>query len=358
MRKKKILILYTSIGSGHKMAAQAIGEYLDKSLARVKTVNISDYSDINIGDISNGINLKNPVLGLIYDFLWNQETIVNLTKTTFSLLKDNFRRLHKLVDDFNPDVIVCTHAMGGIVAGQIKKRTKVFAVVTDSRVSPAWLNFEFDHYFVPNMLSKIDLLKKKIPSGKISITGIPLRKQFEQINKTNWVPKDGKLNDLLIMAGGTVGNKYLGSDDVFVNQISNLLSKNKVTVVCGIHSNLYKKMIKIKSENLKVYKSVKQIAGLICESDLVICKPGGLITSEAASLGKPLILIGEGYGQEKGNIDYFVDNGAAIHVEKVKDLSKTIEIIIRNKLIPLLALNSKRVGMRNSAKSIATFLIS
>jgi processive 1,2-diacylglycerol beta-glucosyltransferase len=340
------------------MAAQAIDEYLDKNIVKTKTVNISDYSEINIGKVSNGINLKNPALGLIYDFLWNQEAIANLTKTTFSLLKDNFRRLHKLVDNFNPDVIVCTHVMGGIVAGQIKKRTKVFAVVTDSRVAPAWSSFEFDHYFVPNMLSKIDLLKKKIPSGKISITGIPLRKQFEQVAKDDKIIKHGRLNSLLILAGGTVGNKYMESEDIFVNQISNLLTKNKVTVVCGIHSTLYKKLIKIKSENLKVYKSVKQIADLIYESDVIICKPGGLITSEAASIGKPLILIGDGYGQEKGNIDYFVNNGAAIHVEKVEDLAGTIGIVTKNNLIPLLALNSKRIGMKNSTKSIATFLTS
>ena len=80
------------------------------------------------------------------------------------------------------------------------------------------------------------------------------------------------------------------------------------------------------------------------KSDLIISKPGGLITAESTALGKPLILIEEGYGQEKGNIDYITNNRAGISLENVNMLANTVNKIFTDNSIATMSFHSKKIG--------------
>ena len=46
-------------------------------------------------------------------------------------------------------------------------------------------------------------------------------------------------------------------------------------------------------------------------ADLIITKPGGLTTSEALALGKPIFILNPIPGQEAANSDFLLEHGAA-----------------------------------------------
>ena len=68
---------------------------------------------------------------------------------------------------------------------------------------------------------------------------------------------------------------------------------------------------------------------LMAVADLIITKPGGLTTSEALALGKPLFILNPIPGQEAANSDFLLERGAAAKVNRVEDLPFRIETTAR-----------------------------
>lgn len=358
-KNRKVLILYTSIGSGHKMAANAISEELRERGVDVKMENILNYSKINIEKITQNIaerSVQNQAVGYIYDFLWRQEQLINLTKKTISLLRSNFSDISTKIREYKPDAIICTQALAGLLSTNVLSETPVFAVITDFRVTSAWFESRFYHFFVANSISKIDLIKGSIPSTKISIEGIPLRKQFTLLSDLKVSKKHKKLN-VFILADGLDKIKYFNSERELINTFLLLSKKFSTVVVCGSNSELYKKLSRHRQNSLKIVGECTEIATLINNSDVVVTKPGGLICAEAASLGKPMILIGEGYGQERGNVEYLTNIGAAIQIDKVKYLAAMIETLSKTTTLSDMSINSRKVGKPWAAKNISKIIL-
>ena len=72
---------------------------------------------------------------------------------------------------------------------------------------------------------------------------------------------------------------------------------------------------------------------LMAAADLVLTKPGGLTTSEALALGRPLFILNPIPGQESANSDFLLERGAAVKVNRIEDLPfRLAEILDSSKL--------------------------
>ena len=67
---------------------------------------------------------------------------------------------------------------------------------------------------------------------------------------------------------------------------------------------------------------------LMAVADLIITKPGGLTSSEALAMGKPLFILNPIPGQEAANSDFLLERGAAAKVNRVEDLPYRIEQLL------------------------------
>ena len=79
-------------------------------------------------------------------------------------------------------------------------------------------------------------------------------------------------------------------------------------------------------------------------ADLIITKPGGLTTSEALALGKPLFILNPIPGQEAANSDFLLEHGAAAKVNRVEDLPFRIEQLLGSKKLAEMAKAAKVPG--------------
>lgn len=356
MNKKRALILYTSIGSGHRIAGEAILDELLLQGFDAKTEDILAYSEMKISAVTEKMAIRNKTLGSIYDFLWKQEFAKDIANKSTGIFKENFQQLKQLIVNYKPDVIVCTQALAALLASEFLPNKPIYGVVTDFKVTPVWLASKLSHYFVPNLPSKTYLLEKGVDAKSVSITGIPVRKGFES-NKNSKKYRKKKHLKVFILVGGLNQMKYFGHSTNLINQIKEIAKDHLTTVVCGSNEILKKKLNEFSSRNLKVFGKSDDPATLMKEADVIITKPGGLICAESLALGKPLLLIGEGYGQEKGNVDYTTNNGAAISVEKISEVAQAIRIIHVYDILKTMVRNAIRLGRPKATKIIVKFIM-
>src|SRR3972149_2247495 len=156
---KKILIVYAKAGAGHMKAAEALEAVFSQMPGvTVKNIDLLEYSSRPVkflyGKAYIGIVKKAPA---IYAFGYKYFGAV---KTLFKphpwLDKLNFKKFFRLVDEFNPDIIVSTHfTPPALLAGRRKKKTyKLVVTLTDYEYHPAWLAENVDLYTVSTQKMK------------------------------------------------------------------------------------------------------------------------------------------------------------------------------------------------------------
>jgi processive 1,2-diacylglycerol beta-glucosyltransferase len=91
---------------------------------------------------------------------------------------------------------------------------------------------------------------------------------------------------------------------------------------------------------------------LMAASDLIITKPGGLTTSEALALGRPLLIVDPIPGQESANSDFLLERGAAVKVNRPEDLPHRMSALIKRNRLVVLSRAARRLGRPNAAEKI------
>src|SRR5207248_2528354 len=91
---------------------------------------------------------------------------------------------------------------------------------------------------------------------------------------------------------------------------------------------------------------------LMAVSDLVISKPGGLTSSEALAMGKPLFILNPIPGQEAANSDFLLERGAAAKVNRVEDLPYRLGQLFASKRLAEMAKAAKALGKPSAAEAI------
>jgi processive 1,2-diacylglycerol beta-glucosyltransferase len=91
---------------------------------------------------------------------------------------------------------------------------------------------------------------------------------------------------------------------------------------------------------------------LMAIADLVVTKPGGLTSSEALALGKPLFILNPIPGQEAANSDFLLERGAAGKANRVEDLPYRIEQLLGSKKLAQMAAAAKGLGRPQAAAKV------
>jgi processive 1,2-diacylglycerol beta-glucosyltransferase len=87
-------------------------------------------------------------------------------------------------------------------------------------------------------------------------------------------------------------------------------------------------------------------------ADLIITKPGGLTSSEALALGKPLFILNPIPGQEAANSDFLLERGAAAKVNRVEDLPYRLEQLLGTSKLAEMARAARGLGRPKAAEDI------
>ena len=339
---QKVLVLSASAGAGHVRAAQAVERaFAELGAARevrhVDTLEFTNkvfrrlYSRMYI-DMVNGAP---EVLGWLYDFLdtpWEKE------RRRLLVDKFNTRPFVKMLREYEPDAVVCTHFLPAEIISWLKAKRRLACpqgiVVTDFDVHAMWLCHHYEHYFVALEETRVHLEKLGIPAGKVSVTGIPIDPVFA-VAKDKLAARDrlGLARDrttVLLSAGGF----GVGPIEHLVTSLLEASHPLQVVAICGRNEEARARLETLAARATPERHAVK-VVGFTTEmdeymsaSDLLVGKPGGLTTSEALAKGLVLVIVNPIPGQEERNADHLLEEGAAIRCNNLPALAYKIDRLL------------------------------
>jgi processive 1,2-diacylglycerol beta-glucosyltransferase len=371
MGKKKILILYSTAGMGHKKAASALFEALKKS-ACPPEVEIRDVMEYSNG-LYRFLYLRLYVLlmsrakwlwGKLYNFsnslLWERVTgplrgIIDY----FSL-----PGLGRDILEKRPDAVVATHFLLPSIARRLRKigvNSRLYAVITDYGPHLWWLSGALDGYFVGSESVKNALETLQVPPERVTVSGIPVSGDLIAVKDTASVRKDYGLapdrKTVLIMSGGF----GVGPIKQILLSLNKCNSDIQVIAVCGHNRRVKEDIAKIEGRlayPARILGFTDRVPELMSVADVMISKAGGISVTEALNARLPLILYGSIPGQETWNEQLLVKEGAA---EKSPDIASipsiTDRVLISEDVYGSLLHNIDRIRRPDAASVVAEKII-
>ncbi|ABR32588.1 MGDG synthase family glycosyltransferase [Clostridium beijerinckii] len=333
---KKVLILTTSTGQGHNQAAASVEE----------SFNNSGYEITKLDFLAKNSKLLNDIIVIGYEFsaskfpktygFFYKLTDTNLTNKLLKLIFFMARKkVSKLINKIQPDVIIATHSINISVISDLKKNgldIPFILVVTDFKAHYLYVDSYVDAYITGSNYTKKSLVDRGINPNKIYPIGIPISSKFyTEVTSANDL-KDDEYFNLLLMGGS------LGLTTIFtvLKELLKNPHKLRITVVCGKNDNLKNRLIsyckenKFKNKKLHILGFTKDISYLMDYCDILISKPGGLTVTESIVKNIPLIIPFAIPGQENENIDFLTSEGYSIYVKDLSKLNDKINYLINN----------------------------
>lgn len=370
---KRVLILSVSVGTGHTRAAEAIKMIMQENYPGSEVLIIDTFNSTSpwLGKLIFGSYL---LMVKRFPFLYRQiyngadegSKYSNLSKGNLyrifsGLIND---KLMNIINGFNPDVIVCTHAFTtGIMSGLKDKgliKQPLMEVLTDFVLHPYLIYKNIDHYLVSVSEQKTGLIARGIPENKITVTGIPIHPLFNQKSKPESIKKSlGLKNSLptILLMGGGLG---IGPVGKIVKNLQNSQINAQLIVVVGKNEKLLRRLELIAQKSsfpMKMLGFVENVHELMDIADLIITKPGGLTIAEALAKGLPMILTKPIPGHEEKNAEFLIIAGAAMAAKNANELPNILNYCLHNPgIVAEMGKHSASIGRSDSAWAVAAVI--
>jgi processive 1,2-diacylglycerol beta-glucosyltransferase len=339
----RILVLHVSAGTGHTSAARALGE----AFARTPGV------DVTVQDVFDHINtpVKNtiqkgyneistraqPLYSMLHSSIniGNPDDALSANRLMATLGRPFLIRFERYVAELRPDAIISTMQIPFHVLKAYEASAGVpgYAVITDFSVQSSWLREGVAGYFVASDLTRHILLGRNIPPEIVHVTGIPVKLEIAEPKDPGVVRAARNLPldlPLITVFGGGVAVDRIRS------LIEQLIASDKpsvVTAIAGRNDQLMDALSDLgDGPKVKLIKLgfIDYVDDLVAASDIVITKPGGLITSEVLARGAPIIAIDPIPGQEEWNSDVICGTGAGLQIRMPELVPPAVRMLLEN----------------------------
>jgi len=367
MRPLKMLILFADYGYGHRSAALAVRAALQHRYGgQVQAEMVNPIDDKTAPKFLRDEQQKydQRVTGTpnLYRLTYElSEKKISTTLTENAMIVLLHETMTRALDEIKPDVIVTTYPLylaplSGIFS--IKRmHYPIITVVTDfTSVNRIWFNPISDLTTVPTDAARSIGLARGIENEQIRLTGIPVHPRISLENRDKaeirrelgWNP-----DSITILAVGSTRVRNLKESLHVINHAGFPL---QLAMVAGGDDKLFTELAQMEwHHESHLYNRVDNIPTMMHAADLILCKAGGLITSEALACGLPLLYVDVIEGQETGNAEYVVNEGAGELVTTPLEVLETLchwldhdDEILKQK-----AENARRIGSPQAAFEIA-----
>ena len=366
IRPPRILICYLVRNSGHHAAARAIEAEIHRQnpLAETRCLDLLEtthptWSAIVQYAYMSTIRRTPELWEALYDNFWFDL----LTRRYIRPLvqRGNSLKLRILMDAFQPDAIVCTQAHPFTVLSAYARRQgqpiPLWGVITDFLPHRFWHVPPDEHirYVVPTETAVQRLMILGTPADRIHTFGIPIQADVLVARRRTVSRENGRR--VLVMGG----SRGLGARFATIRHLDRAAADFTIDVVTGTNRRLRKQLLAARHKfkhPIRIRGYVKDAMALMRRASLLIGKPGGLTSAEAMASGTPMLIIRPLPGQERGNTEMLVRHGAAIHLDRDRDLPGVVASLIANSaLLGMMADRARAVGKPDAARDIAAAVL-
>jgi 1,2-diacylglycerol 3-beta-galactosyltransferase len=367
MTPRKVLILMSDTGGGHRSAAEAIAEAMAERYGEATQVSIVDawmhHTPFPINRLGGAYSW------LVSDGLWLWKLLWKLGESekrtsSMGLLFGPLvqRPFGELLRREEPDLVVSVHCLlthvPRWVMGRVAPEIPFITVVTDLVSAPAvWFCPDVDLCIVPTEPARRRGIGFGMPPEKIEVVGLPVGLKFARPLATKTALRD-KLNlaqekPVVLVVGGAEGMGRVGD---IARAIATSGLELQMMIVAGRNRKLQQQLEAITWEvPTHVFGFVTNMPELMGASDVIVTKAGPATISEACIVGLPIILSGFVPGQENGNIPYVLNNGIGTYAEEPQRIAAVLAEWLRpgNPALADMAGRASQLGRPQAAFDIA-----
>jgi processive 1,2-diacylglycerol beta-glucosyltransferase len=370
-----IAIVHASVGSGHRIAAESVAAELRVLIpdARVELLDILSFGSVHVsGDTAS--TAFTGATAPLYNAVWGSAAIgrasMAVAGPVLSLVYSGFTAWLR---ERMPSAIVTTHALAANLAARATRkpelsRIPVAAVATDYGLHGFWPRRGLDLFCVADESERQVLIGRGTPDADIRVTGIPVRSQFAHLidpatarERLDFSP-DRRV--VLALAGATQPGPYArfkASLAVTLPAIASVPGTT-VAVVTGrddsFAEELRTRVAGFGTTNVRILGYVEQMADVMAAADVVVCKPGGLVTAECAAVGLPMVLVGPAVGQERANAKSLLAAGAAVYDDDPRRLAEVVRRALGHPAkLKLMRAASSAISRPRAAQEVAERIV-
>lgn len=363
-----VLIATVTAGAGHLQAAAALEEAWRAARPRdtVERLDVLDFTPklYRRAYVEGYVKLvaHAPELwGMVFDRTDNPVLVRKLSRLRRALAKITAPRFLRRMHRFAPEVVLCTHYLPLEAVGRLKAESKpgqaggpfVASVVTDFEAHALWIEPGVDLYCVAAEETGARLVARGVRAEQVAATGIPIARKFSQpVDAAEVRRRNGLRDDLpvLLVLGGGFG---MGPVREVLAALTALKEPVQIVVVCGRNEPLRRELAVVeRGHPTHVLGFVTNMHELMAASDLILTKPGGLTTSEALALGRPLFILNPIPGQESANSDFLLEHGAAAKTSRAEDLPFRLGKLLGSAKLGQMAAAARALGRPNAAADV------
>lgn len=369
-----ILILSSSLGAGHNSAAQALSQAF--SNFPDVTVTVEDALEYAssiyrnaVTSIYKQLSEKAPQIYRAYyegTDLEDLERSLELNIVTAKIERVFFRKLRHLIEEINPDAIVCVQQIPSRLLQLLEEEERIskphYVVITDVIAHSSWINKEVDGYYLPNDLTTDFLIKRGVDPAILHVTGIPIKLEVLETKSQVKMRERYQLKTdkpVVTIFGGGLHYKRVR---LMVSQLINTPEVGTVIVAAGRNEQLLDALTELDSTpetELRKLGLVDYVDDLVVASDLVITKAGGLIMSEVLARGKPMIIVDTFPGQEEWNADLVVAAGAGVQLRLPEMVAHCVKFLLNHsERLSQMQASALELGEPRAALNIAENILS
>jgi len=371
-KTQHIVIFSVSAGAGHVRAAQALQAaaerwYPDVNVTHIDVMDLVPklfrkvYTDTFLKVVE-----RHPAFwGYLYERTDREKVDSALSRLLVAIERLNTRRLKKVLQESDPDLVICTHFLPAqILARKIRKgdfTRPVWVQVTDFDVHALWLHEGMSGYFAANEEVAWRMAERGIPPASVHATGIPIMPVFGDPQSRCKCAAEFNLDPdrktLLLMSGGT----GIGDIEQLAQRLLRMDRDFQVVALAGRNQVLLSTLTELAAghpRRLFPLGFTGVIERVMAASDLAITKPGGLTTSECLAMGLPMIVVAPIPGQEERNADFLLENGAALKACDPGALAYRVAGLLDDTIrMNELRKNSLRLGKPDAARSVLDIVL-
>lgn len=358
--KKRVLFLISDTGGGHRASANALAEALHCIHGDAVQCQVVDvFAEYGAWPLSAIPRMYLPLVnrfGWLWRLLWwigRRPPIWRAVTATVEAWQGD--RMERCYIHHPADLVVSVHPLFNQVPQRVLRRlwprARFATVVTDlSTAHRIWYSPQVDLLSASCNEVREAALAAGVAAGRIRLTGLPISLKFLQRPSSRGALRSrlGLCADrpVVLLVGGGEGMGLVG--EIAEALAAALVDRcAQLVVICGRNERLQRRLAgQSWPLPVQVLGFVDNMVEWMAAADCLVTKAGPGTIAEALASGLPLMLSGFVPGQEEGNVDYVVQNGAGSYSPDPAEIARTVSRWLQPG-------NPELVAMQQRARTLA-----
>lgn len=366
------LILSCNTGGGHNSAGRAVAEALRE---RGHTADVVDFlalagkkvSSYVSGTYVGMVKVAPAAFGCTYALgraVSSADHALKLHSPVYFVCARMIPWLEEYLASHPCDAIVAPHTFPALALTEMKRRKIALpltvAIATDYTCTPFFEEEGCDYTVIPTAECVSDFVHRGIDREKLLPFGIPVSAAFgKRIGKKSArlaLGLDASCKWIVIM-GGSMGAGRIGT--LAKSILEHTGERVHLAIICGSNSKLRESLSERYGNNprVRIVGKTDKVALYMEACDVFYSKPGGITSTEAATMGVPLVHMTPIPGCEPHNRRLFVEKGMSVSAATAESQALAgIRLLFDDKLRDSLVQEQRRFICGDAAGKIAEFI--